>query len=87
MATKPARFERVLLFCLLVLVLTAITGDRTGGRDLGTVPHRMSCPAGREALGPSVSPAISTITPSHVGGGHIPDTAYTARGADVQILQ
>jgi len=25
-------------------------------------------------------------TPSHVGGGHIPDTAYTACGADVQIL-
>ena len=31
MATKPARFERVVLFCLLVLVLTAITSDRTGG--------------------------------------------------------
>jgi hypothetical protein len=34
-----------------------------------------------------LSPAISAITPSHVGGPHIPDTAYTACGADVRILQ
>jgi hypothetical protein len=34
--------EHVLLFCLLGLVLTHDrTGDRTGGRDLGAVPHRM----------------------------------------------
>jgi hypothetical protein len=55
--------------------------------DLGAGPHRMSCPAGKQVLGPSVSPAFSTIIPSHVGGGHIPDTAYTACGADVRILQ
>jgi len=35
--------EHVLLFCLLGLVLTADhLGDRTGGRDLGAVPHRLS---------------------------------------------
>jgi hypothetical protein len=35
----------------------------------------------------NVSPAISAIIPSHVGGYHIPDIAYTACGADVRILQ
>ena len=35
----------------------------------------------------NVSPAISAIIPSHVGGRHIPDNAYTACGADVRILQ
>jgi hypothetical protein len=42
--------EHVLLFCLLGLVLIGSgvhsrdhTGDRTGGRDLGAGPHRMSC--------------------------------------------
>ena len=34
-----------------------------------------------------VSPAISAIIPSRGGGRHIPDTAYTACGADVRILQ
>ena len=31
--------------------------------------------------------AIAAIIPSHVGGCHIPDTAYTACGADVRILR
>src|SRR5262249_44078303 len=31
--------------------------------------------------------AISAIIPSHSGGRHIPDTAYTAYGTDVRILQ
>jgi hypothetical protein len=35
----------------------------------------------------NVSPAIWAIIPSHLGGRHIPDTAYSACGADVRILQ
>jgi hypothetical protein len=35
----------------------------------------------------SFSPSSRAVIPSHVGGRHIPDTAYTACDADVRILQ
>jgi hypothetical protein len=46
MAMKPARFERVLLFCLLGSGARNHdhAGDRTKGRDLGGGTHRMSFP-------------------------------------------
>jgi hypothetical protein len=36
---------------------------------------------------PELLAFLSAVIPSHVGGRHIPDTAYTACDADVRILQ